>query len=142
MLATMKNKVFFPNQIDNFFGDNFNHFLETETKTKKDEIPPVNIMEDENKFEIHLSVPGHKKEDIKIEVDKDVLTVSSEQEVQNADGDFTRNEFNVQAFKSRFSLPDSANAVQIKASNNLGILTIEIPKLIKKVQKPKQIKVS
>ncbi len=140
MLATMKNRVFFPNHIDGFFGNDFNHFSDTETK--KNEIPPVNIMEDENKFEIHLSVPGHKKEDIKIEVDKDVLTVSSEQEDENEKGKFTRNEFKAGSFKSRFSLPDSADTAKIKASNNLGILTIEIPKLIEKVQKPKQIKVA
>ena len=140
MLAKMKNRVFIPNQMDGFFGNNFSHFLENEIK--KDETPPVNIMEDENKFEIHLSVPGHKKEDIKIEVDKDVLTISSEKEDQDEDGNFTRNEFTVQGFKSRFSLPDSADTAKIKASNKLGILTVEIPKLIEKVQKPKQIVVA
>jgi len=99
-------------------------------------------MEDDNKFEIHLSVAGHKKEDIKIEVEKDVLTVFSELEDDNGFENFTRKEFSVRPFKSRFSLPDTADSAKIKASNNLGVLTIEIPKLIEKVQKPKQIKVA
>lgn len=141
MLPTMKNRIIFPNHVNGFFENNFNPFLDT--KTKKDEIPSVNILEDENKFEIHLAVPGYNKEDIKIEVDKGVLTISSEQEEENKEEnkDFTRKEFSVKTFTSRFSLPDTANTAKIKASNNLGILTVEIPKVIEKIQKPKLIKV-
>jgi HSP20 family protein len=140
MLPTLKNRIFLPNPVNDFFEGNFNSFLDNENRQTN--LPAVNIKEDEKKFEIHVAVPGRNKEDIKIELDKDILTISSEQELMTENENFTRKEFSILPFERRFSLPDSVDAGKIKASNNLGILVVEIPKKVEKVQKPKQIKVA
>jgi HSP20 family protein len=140
MLPTLKNRIFLPNPVNDFFESNFNSLMDNEKRQLN--LPAVNIKEDEKKFEIHVAVPGRNKEDIKIELDKDILTISSEQELMMENENFTRKEFSIKPFERRFSLPDSVDAGKIKASNNLGILVVEIPKKVEKAQKPKQIKVA
>ncbi len=140
MLPTLKNRIFLPNPVNNFFENNFNSLLENEKKQSN--LPAVNIKEDEKKFEIHVAVPGRNKENIRIELDKDILTISSDQEFTNENENFTRKEFSLKPFERKFSLPDSVDGGKIKASNNMGILVVEIPKRTEKIQKPKQIKVA
>lgn len=140
MLPTLKSRIFLPNPVNDFFESNFNAFTNNENRQMS--LPAVNIKEDDKKFEIHVAVPGRDKENIKIELDKDVLTISSDQELKTENEDFTRKEFSILPFERRFSLPDSVDAGKIKASNNLGILVVEIPKKVEKAQKPKQIKVA
>lgn len=140
MLPTLKNRFLIPHPVNNFFESSFKPLMDNEPRQMN--MPAVNIKEDEQKFEIQVAIPGRNKEDIKINLEKDILTISSEKELMKDNENFTRKEFSLQAFERRFSLPDSVDTTKIKASNNLGILIVEIPKIIEKVQKPKQIKIS
>jgi HSP20 family protein len=93
-------------------------------------LPAVNIAENNDEFKIEFAAPGLSKKEFQINLDNNVLTVSSEKEVKNDESNenYTRREFNYTSFQRSFTLPDSANGDKIKAEYNEGILTIEIPK--------------
>jgi len=95
-------------------------------------IPAVNIMESEDGFNVAVAAPGMVKEDFNIELDNDVLTISSEDKKENEstdkNGRFTRKEFSYRTFKRAFSLPDSVDNSKISASYNNGVLEIALPK--------------
>jgi HSP20 family protein len=92
--------------------------------------PPVNIKESEGAFSVALVAPGLSKEDFKIEVEKGLLTISSEAKAEEVkeDGRYTRREFVHTAFKRSFTLPDTVNEEGINASYDSGILTLLLPK--------------
>ncbi|TVZ51735.1 Hsp20/alpha crystallin family protein [Dokdonia sp. Hel_I_53] len=93
--------------------------------------PAVNIIEKDSAFELQVAIPGFKKEDFNIELDNDLLTISSKEndEIEGKiEGKFTRKEFHYASFKRSFNLPDSVNTAQIAASYESGILALELPK--------------
>lgn len=95
-------------------------------------IPAVNIQETEDAFSVEVAAPGKTKEDFNIELDNDVLTISSEEkkesETTDKKGRYTRKEFSYSTFKRAFSLPDSVDNAKISASYNNGVLEIALPK--------------
>ncbi|MEL6132541.1 MAG: Hsp20/alpha crystallin family protein [Bacteroidota bacterium] len=93
--------------------------------------PAVNVKETEGSFEVALAVPGLRKEDFKLAVEDNRLTISAEQETKNEGNHerFTRKEFNFQSFKRSFLLPDTVNSEGISASYENGILKVELPKV-------------
>lgn len=93
-------------------------------------IPAVNIMETEDSFNVAVAAPGKTKEDFNIELDNDVLTISSEdkKEDESTEGRFTRKEFSYSNFKRAFSLPDSVDNTKISATYKNGVLEIALPK--------------
>lgn len=111
-------------------------------------LPAVNFGESNDAYLIEVAAPGMKRGDFHVELDNNVLTISSELEENNADknkeGQFTRREFNYQSFQRSFALPE--NKIQgdkISAKYVDGILYLTIPKKEEaKVKPPKQISVS
>ncbi|SDR66229.1 Hsp20/alpha crystallin family protein [Gramella sp. MAR_2010_147] len=95
-------------------------------------IPAVNIKETEDSFNVEVAAPGKAREDFNIELDNDVLTISSEEKKENEstdkEGRFTRKEFSYSTFKRAFSLPDSVDSAKISASYHNGVLEIALPK--------------
>ena len=106
--------------------------------------PAVNIREDEKAFTIEMALAGIDKGDIKVEIEKDVLTISSErkdEKNENVNG-YSRREFGYQSFCRSFSIPESAEADKISASFKNGILTVEIPRSKEEPKLNRVIKVS
>ncbi len=104
-------------------------------------VPPVNIRETDTAYEVELSAPGKTKEDFNIEVDNDLLTISSEYKSENTseDGKFTRREFSYSSFRRSFTLPETVNSDDIKANYDAGILRISLPKREEALPKPKRM---
>ncbi len=106
-------------------------------------VPAVNIKESETEFAVELAAPGKKKEDFNIEVDENVLTISAEakNERQEKDekGRYTRREFSYSSFKRAFTLPETVNEADIKASYEDGVLHITLPKREEALPKPKRM---
>jgi HSP20 family protein len=102
--------------------------------------PAVNIRENENEFELDIMVPGMKKEDFKINVESDILTVSAEVTTKDEvkDKEYVRKEFYFGSFNRRFSMPDSVNADKIEANYTNGILVVSLPK--KEEAKPQPVR--
>ncbi|MFD1095351.1 Hsp20/alpha crystallin family protein [Salegentibacter chungangensis] len=110
-------------------------------------IPAVNIQESDDNFMVAVAAPGKTKEDFDIELDNDVLTISSEEKRENEttekNGRFTRKEFSYSNFKRAFSLPDSVDSEKISAAYNNGVLEITLPKREEaKVQAKRMIEIS
>jgi len=106
-------------------------------------VPAVNIMETVDNFIFELAAPGKNKKDFIIELDNDVLSVSSEEKEEHKTADesgrFTRKEFSYKNFKRVFGLSESVNREKISASYNNGILEIILPKLEEAKDHPKRI---
>jgi len=90
--------------------------------------PAANIIEGEKEFKLEIAAPGLSKEDFRISLDKNILTVSSEKETGQNDENFTRYEFSYGKFSRSFALPKSIDTEQINASCDNGILKISLPK--------------
>ena len=93
-------------------------------------IPDANVIETEKEFKIELAAPGLEKKDFKIEVDKEVLTISVEkEEMKKEDKDnFRRREFSYNSFFRSFRLPENLLSDKIDAHYENGILKLVLPK--------------
>jgi HSP20 family protein len=93
-------------------------------------IPAANIIENEKSFDIEIAIPGMKKEDFKINLENNILTVSTEKESEKSEEtkNFTRKEFVYGTFSRSFTLPKIVETEQIKAGYENGILKVELPK--------------
>ena len=108
-------------------------------------IPSVNIKENENEFEVEMAAPGMTKDDFRIELNNNVLTISSEKQSENKSKEgenVTRREFSYQSFSRSFTLPVIVETDKITAKYENGLLRVNIPKKEEAKPKPlKQIKV-
>ncbi|MDX9942552.1 MAG: Hsp20/alpha crystallin family protein [Bacteroidales bacterium] len=139
-----RSRVNVPSLMDEFFGrDLIQNFFEDQTGIS---MPAVNVVETNDNFRIEVAAPGLEKKDFKIDLDNNVLTISSEKEERNEsqeEGKFMRREFSYSSFRRSFSLPNSVDAEKIKANHKDGILSIILPKREEAKQKPpKQISIS
>jgi HSP20 family protein len=93
-------------------------------------VPAVNIAENENEFHIELASPGLKKEDFKINLDKNVLTISAEKKSENVEEGkkFSKREYSYNSFTRSFTLPESADHSKIEADYTDGILKLTVAK--------------
>ncbi len=141
-LVKRKNSIWFPSVFDelmkpDWFGGTFNEV--------RANIPAVNIKEDDASFSLELAAPGISKEDFKIDLDNDVLTISSEKKSENEEANkgYTRKEFSYHSFKRSFTIPESVDPNAIGASYENGVLTVALPKKEEAVVKPnREIKIS
>ena len=102
--------------------------------------PAINVREDENEYRLEVAAPGRNKEDFKVELEGNTLTISSDVKTENSEksenGRYTRREFSYASFRRAFTLPkDEVDATAIKAKYEDGILHINVPKKeLKKVE--------
>ena len=108
-------------------------------------IPKVNIVETDEEFMVEMAAPGMKREDFNVELDNDILVISSEIENNKEDNNasYTRREFSYESFRRSFHLPHSVEVDKIKAKYQDGMLKLVIPKKEEAKRKPpKTIKIS
>lgn len=119
---------------NDFFSDRAEGFL-----------PAVNISETNDSYVVELSVPGFAKEDFKVKVNDNLLTISAEHKTETTkqDTNYTRKEFSYGSFERSFTLPDTANAESIEGKYEAGILKLIVAKKEDSKVKPiKEIKIS
>ena len=136
-LVKRNNSNFFPSIMEEFFRPDWMGGIQNATQSL---VPPVNIRETDTSFEVELSAPARRKEDFNIEVDNDLLTISSEYKNENTqeDGKYTRKEFTHSSFRRSFALPETVKDDDIKASYENGVLKISLPKKEEAMPKPKR----
>jgi HSP20 family protein len=100
-------------------------------------VPKVDIIENEKSFEIQLAVPGVNKEDFKIDLKENRLSVSGERKFPQGQNEkhFRSIETPYGAFRREFVLPDNVDQENIQARYNNGILELVVPKDEKKLLK-------
>ncbi len=120
--------ISFSSLIDTFFNDsNFKSGTSTF-------VPRVDVVEGEKAYELHVEMPGMNKEDFRIEVKDNRLTVSGERKFHSEknEKDFHSIETRYGSFSRSFTLPENVDADKINAKYNNGILELNIPKDEKK----------
>lgn len=90
--------------------------------------PKTNIIEEDNNYLVEMMVPGIKKDDLNIELEKDALIVSYEAKEESNDVKYKVQEFELKSFRKKFVLSDKLDTANIKAEIMDGILQINIPK--------------
>jgi HSP20 family protein len=127
---------------DLFSKDIFNWGLSNFSDTNTT-LPGVNIKETADNFKVEVAAPGMSKKDFKIELDGNMLSISSEKRDEREDkedGKYTRKEFSYQSFYRTFNLPkDVVDADKIQAQYENGLLQLLIPKKEEAKQKPPKL---
>jgi HSP20 family protein len=132
-MALVKYNPAFPNLASSLFADFFSEF----PVVRNHVAPKVDVAETDNGYEVQVALPGFKKEDIKIDLEENRLTISGERKWENKDDNkryhFVETEYG--SFSRTFSLPKNVKADYIEASYKEGILNLVIPKAEKEVKK-------
>ncbi len=124
------------NWVDQLFQDNLNRFFNDDLwgfkGVEQQMNVPVNLRETDNSYEMSLIAPGLRKEDFKLNVTNDLLTISYEQKEEHkeedADKGWLRKEYKMQSFSRSFTLDDSVDVNKINASYDNGVLHLSLPK--------------
>ncbi|MCO6146727.1 Hsp20/alpha crystallin family protein [Flavobacterium sp. NRK1] len=127
----------FPLVMDQFFKD-----ILGGTEYNKTAIPPVNVKETDTAFSLEIIAPGLKKENFNIEVEKELLTISSEikeEKSEEQEGKFMRREFRAASFKRSFKLPENVKSEDINAAYQDGILVLNLPKKEEELPQAKRL---
>jgi len=131
----------FRGELDRIFNNNETGY----TETAPEWVPAVDIKEAKDAYEVVADVPGVEAKDIDISLDDGVLTVKGERKHESKDASeeegeaYTRTERSYGSFYRRFTLPDTADAENISAKTEHGVLKLHIPKKEKAL--PKKISV-
>jgi HSP20 family protein len=123
----------FSHLVDRFFTDS----LARSGGSSYSFVPKVDILENEKGYEVNLAVPGLSKDEFKIDLNDNFLTVSGERKFSKEKKENNLHVVETQygSFSRSFSLPENVDAAKIQASYNNGILEIFIPKDEKKTLK-------
>jgi HSP20 family protein len=108
---------FFDNDLGDFFGKRFSD-------------PSANIIENTDSFQLEIAAPGMQKDDFKINLENNILSISAELEDQKREEgkNYTRKEFYYGSFNRAFTLPKTIDLDKIKADYEQGILKVSLPK--------------
>ena len=93
-------------------------------------MPAVNITENKDDYKVSVAAPGLKKDDFKIDLEGNMLTVSCEREDSKEDKEarYTRKEYSYSSFQRSFALPEEINQEKIEATYEDGVLKVVLPK--------------
>src|SRR6478609_5775939 len=118
-----------PSLFDDFFTPWNQWFDSGSLLERKTTVPAVNVKEDKDHYTVSLAVPGLKKEDFKIDIEANMLTIRSEKEEsdEKQDEKFTRKEFNYYSFCRSFTLPEDVKQDAIDARYEDGVPNIRLP---------------
>jgi HSP20 family protein len=123
----------FSNLIDSFFAES----IARSGGSTQSFVPRVDVIEEEKSFDIHVAVPGMNKDDFKIDLNDNYLTVSGERKFSKEKKENLYRSFETQygSFSRSFSLPENTDGSKITAQYNNGILVVSVPKDEKKALK-------
>ncbi|HAL53453.1 MAG TPA: Hsp20/alpha crystallin family protein [Sphingobacterium sp.] len=109
---------------DNLFNDNF---ISDRLVSR---VPAVNISETEKSFKIEMAAPGLDKSDFKINVDKNLITISAEKKEESVSEEklYGKKEFNYSSFSRSFTLPETEDYSNIEAAYEGCILILTVGK--------------
>ncbi|MGZ5503908.1 MAG: Hsp20/alpha crystallin family protein [Chthoniobacterales bacterium] len=130
------------NRLGSFFGGSFPRFRNDNGGPKlADWSPEVEITEDDKEYVVKTDLPEMKKEEIKVNVENGVLSISGERKVEKEEKNkkFHRIERSYGSFERTFTLPEDADATKIAAEFHDGVLRVRLPK--NPVAKPKALEI-
>lgn len=120
-------------------------FFDTRFPSSRSTMPAVNLSENDTSYSVDLVAPGYKKEDFRLKVNDNILTISAETKNERTEGgdgrEYSRREYTCSSFTRSFQLPENAKDDGISAKYNDGILQVNIPKSKKEVKTSKEINI-
>lgn len=131
MTLIRTNNRLYPNVFNQLFNRELIDWTNTGFSAEDTTLPAVNILEDENRIQIEVAAPGMKKEDFKIDLDRNRLTISAEVTSENGESNdrYSRKEFNYRSFRRLFNIPvETINGDRVEAAYKDGILVVTLPK--------------
>ncbi len=132
MTLARRTNMFLPSFLDNFFSRDLMDWGSSNFSTTDTTLPAVNVKESDESFEIEVAAPGMNKEDFKVNLENNVLTISSEKKEEKKEegkGRYTRREFSYQSFQRSFTIPENlVEGNKISAKYCDGLLCISLPK--------------
>lgn len=116
--------------INSFFGRDLSQFFGHDDAGMNH--PRVNITESKDAFKVDVLAPGFRKEDLKLNVEENTLSIAAEHKDQalNEGERYTRREFSHRSFKRSFRLPENVDTERISAEHANGVLTVHLPKVV------------
>lgn len=119
--------------IDGMMKDIFNDFPTSFSKAVREDVlhfPPVNILDKTTAYHLEIAVPGFEKSDFNVNLDGNVLTISTEKKAEHDETTekMIRREFSYKSFKRSFTLDEKIDTEKIQAKYENGILKLELPK--------------
>lgn len=137
MLLAKRNQNYNQNWLPSLFNDLVNDDLFFGRNSGN--VPAMNVVENENNYELEFAIPGLKKEDLQLQIDADgIMSVSMTHKESNEDKkpNYIRREFAYREFNQSYILPEDADREKISAKVDNGILSINVPKLEVEEKKP------
>ena len=135
-----------PSPFDNLWSRDWMDWTNLNFSDTNTTLPAVNVSENDEEFIIEMAAPGMKKDDFRINLDRNVLTISStrKNEKEEKKANYSRREFSYQSFQRSFTLPEATvNSDKVSARYEDGILYIHIPKRDEVKPKPaREIQIS
>lgn len=133
MLPVMNRNLWMPEEFNDFFDTDF---MPRASATA----PAINVKESEKDYTVELAAPGLTKDDFNVNIDNDGnLHIKIENKSNKKDEDkkshYLRREFSYSKYEQTLLLPDDVEKDKIAASVNHGVLTVELPKLVKAEEK-------
>lgn len=141
-MTLVKFRRNYPSLVDRFFENDFFDWSNRNFSATNTTLPSVNVKENKENFFVEVAAPGLDKNDFKIELNRDVLTISSEKQTENEtkdDESYSCREFSYQSFSRSFTLPNIADGEKIGARYDNGILSITIPKKAEVIAKQNRL---
>ena len=137
LVKVRKPNTVFPSIFDDFWKE------WPSTTNTSEWVPAANIKELDDRYHVELSAPGYNREDIKVSVEDDTLTITGEVKVENEETkeNYVKREFRSGNFTRSFNLNGMVDTDKIDAKYVDGILKIDLPKVENEVKKLKEIKV-
>ena len=133
MLPVMNSNLWMPEEFNDFFDTDFMPRVSATA-------PAINVKESEKDYTVELAAPGLTKDDFNVNIDNDGnLHIKIENKSNKKDEDkkshYLRREFSYSKYEQTLLLPDDVEKDKIAASVNHGVLTVELPKLVKAEEK-------
>ncbi len=106
------------------------------------DMAPVDFTETDDEYKLRVELPGMEKDDVKIALNQNILTISGEKKGEDTkeNESFHKREIRYGWFERSFSLPGDIDETKIKAKMKNGVLTIHVPK--SEAAKPKRIPIT
>ena len=146
MTIMRRSDSYFPSLLDNFLSRDLFDWGSSNFSSTNTTLPAVNVIENEDAYEIEVAAPGMSKDDFTVKLENNLLTISSEKKGEKKEkkkGQFTRREFSYQSFQRSFTVPENeVDGKKISASYFDGVLCISLPKREEVKPKPaREIKI-
>ena|ERR1700710_44892 len=144
---TANGKDIFPSLFEDFIDRSFLGWKDHIRSGGNTTVPAINIKETPENYEVHMAAPGMDKNDLKVELDGNSLTVSAEKTVEDQENGGSRyigKEFSYESFQRTITLhKDLVDTENIKAKYEAGVLQLVISKKVdSKQDKPREITIS